>query len=803
MKNNNIQISKLAAAITAISFLQSGVMAFAQENNRPVLEEIVVTSQKREESLADVPLSITVVDNERIAAANINKIADLTEYVPNLTMTETGISTQMYIRGIGSGNNQAFEQSVGQYVDGIYYGRQQLIRAPFFDLERVEVLRGPQGTLFGKNTIAGALNLTTAKPTDERELEIIGLYEFESDQKELTAIASGPLADNFRARLAYRGYQEDGYLHNTLKNTDEPERDEDALRLTMDWDIQPGLNATLKIEHDSFETEGRQIEIVQDDPNLFPVGSTPIAGLNFTQILAGFGQPVMESDFDYDRQANADENSETDLNNITLNVDYELGDNVLTFVSGLIDYDFFERCDCDYTPASIFDVVLEEDFEQFSQEVRLSSPTGEAFEWVVGAYYQTTEMDSAESFNIPSDSLFGILAATSTNPSTQALAATLGTSAQRLNSQESDAWAIFAQASWDIADNLRLTAGGRYTEEDKEAIRRMDILDTATGAVTLNPVTPLVYLGAFDVYTAQALALPTPGGIIPLPGHNLSGSRSENSFTPLINLQWDVMDNTMLYASATQGFKAGGFDARANNPFSFEFEEEETTSFEFGSKSILADGAVELNVAIFFTDYDALQISQFDGTLGFNVGNAENTEVKGIEIDGRWAATDNLTVSYAFSHLDFEFTDFENGNCYNRQVPDGIVVNGVALCDYSGSTGQYTPENNLNLSFDYFRDLGNGIDFISNLSLNYIDDQNVHDTLDPNFTIDSVTKINLRVGLQTETWKVALIGKNLSDEDVLTYVGNVPLSAATFGTNTFYGFVDRPMQVALEAGYRF
>lgn len=803
MSNKRIQISKLAIAIASVSLLYTGLSAHGADNNgQAVLLEIVVTAQKREESLADVPISITVIDNQRMAAANINKIADITEFVPNLSMTETGISTQLYVRGIGSGNNQAFEQSVGQYIDGIYYGRQQLIRAPFLDLQRVEVLRGPQGILFGKNSIAGALNLVSAKPTDELEVQFNVLYEFESEQQEVTAVVSGPLSDNFRARLAYRGYEEEGYVQNTFLNRDEPQRDEDALRVTLDWDINDRLYASLKVEHDTFDTAGRQIEIIRDDPNLFPAGATPIAGLNFAQILGAFGQPAMDSRLDYRRQANVDEFSDTELDNITLTVTYELGDNTLTFLAAIVDYEFSELCDCDYSPASIFEVGLKEEFEQFSQEIRLSSPTGEDFEWTLGAYYQTTEMESEENIDIPLDSLFNILAVTSPDPNVQALAAIPGTTAFRRNDQESDAWAVFAQGTWRIADNFRLTLGARYTKEDKDAFREMNILDTATQQITLNPFAPLVYLGAFNLHTEQLAGIQVAPGVF-LPGHSLTGSRSETSFTPLLNLQWDVSDNTMLYASATSGFKAGGFDARANNPFSFEFEEEETTAFEIGSRSLLANGALELNIALFFTDYDALQISQFDGTLGFNVGNAQNTEVKGLEIDGRWAISDKLTMSYAYAYLDFEFTDFINGNCYNRQIPDGPVVNGVPLCIYTGSSGKYTPENSLSLSFDYFQGLGNGLEFIASLSLNYVGSQNVHDNLDPNFNRDSYTKVNLKLGLQNDNWSVALIGKNLSDEDILTYAGNMPVSATTFGTNSFYGFVARPRQVALEAGYRF
>ncbi len=187
-----------------------------------VLEEIVVTAQKREEGLTDVPISIVVTSGEKIKEAGIYKIEDLQNYVPNLQMTESGISTQMYIRGIGTGNNQGFEQSVGQYVDGIYYGRQQLIRAPMFDLARVSTLRGPQSILFGKNSIAGALSLTSAAPTQEYEGSFSISNDFEHSTTQIELVMSGGLSDTVSGRFAVRKYDDDGYLVNTFNGADEP-----------------------------------------------------------------------------------------------------------------------------------------------------------------------------------------------------------------------------------------------------------------------------------------------------------------------------------------------------------------------------------------------------------------------------------------------------------------------------------------------------------------------------------------------------------------------------------------------------
>ncbi len=210
-----------------------------------------------------------------------------------------------------------------------------------------------------------------------------------------------------------------------------------------------------------------------------------------------------------------------------------------------------------------------------------------------------------------------------------------------------------------------------------------------------------------------------------------------------------------------------------------------------------------MNAAYFYTDYRDLQVSQYDGSFGFNVGNAKRARVQGIELDGRWRATDTLTVGYSYSWLDFVFTDFHNGNCYNRQVPNGVVVNGVQLCDYTGQRGQYAPENSVSLSLDYKKIVFGNMQLFGNLMYNYRSSQQIHDNHDPLMQIDAVGRVGLRVGLAGERWKLAFVGKNLTNEKVLTYAGNVPLSGSTFGTNTFFAIVDRGRQLAVQVGYEF
>ncbi|MGB0496493.1 MAG: TonB-dependent receptor domain-containing protein, partial [Kangiellaceae bacterium] len=290
-------------------------------------------------------------------------------------------------------------------------------------------------------------------------------------------------------------------------------------------------------------------------------------------------------------------------------------------------------------------------------------------------------------------------------------------------------------------------------------------------------------------------------------GHSLSGSRDESSLTPLLSLQYKLSDNIMFYGSAVTGFKSGGFDARANNTSSFEFEEEEATSYEFGVKTSLLDNTLELNAAYYKTDYDNLQVSQFDGVLGFTVGNAKKTEVQGIEIDGRWLISEGLTMNYSLGYLDHEFKDFDNGNCYSFQAvldPDSYNAE-TGLCDYTGKSGQYTPEFTANVGFQYAKQVSLGIFdyFTSNLGFYHSSSQNVDVNLNPLFEIDSYTKVDLRIALEGEHFNFAIFGKNITNEKILTYVGNVPLSINSFGTNTFYGFVDRPASYGVQIAYEF
>jgi len=809
----------LAIAISiALAQISTSSLAQIDPPRLGALEEIIVTAQKRVENLQEVPLSVATITGEKLESAGIDNLSDLTAHMPSIHFTETGLSTQVRVRGIGSDNSQGFEQSVGMYVDGIYYGRAQLFRAPMMDMERAELLRGPQSTLFGKNSIAGALNLTTARPTSETQARVSLSQEIEFNTTEVNGMVSGALSDNVQARMAVRRLTDDGYMQNTYLNTENPQRDETSLRLSLAWQPTDNLDLYFKAEQNEFETIGRAVEITRDE--------SLVGGPTYNEYLQILSQPGFDDELNFRRQTDLEEVSENTINNFTFKADYSMGDNTLTWVSGWLDFDYDELCECDFVAAEILNVNLQEDYKQFSQEIRIASPIGETFEWLAGAFYQNYEQDFRDQIDI-----------SDTNLLLNFFPAMSNTGLRRNFEQNSSAWALFGRVTWNASEAWHITLGARYTEESKDADKMLNIIDLETNDYLNDPVAAISYMGGFLAeneqarYFPDASAPPSEWRPIEYSGHNVSGDRNESAFTPLLNIEYDISGDMMAYAAFTTGFKAGGFDPRSNsvglfdyrvtdpgnpdipappaeesNPLlHFEFEEETATAMELGIKNTLADGRAELNVALYRTEYEDLQISQFDGGVGFNVGNAKKTVVQGVEIDGRWLIMERLTAAYGISYLDFEYKDFKNGNCYAGQTPNGIDIDGdgsIDTCDYTGMRGVSTPEYTLNLSLDYYHPITSQMNFIGIWDWQYVDGHQVHVNLDPTGAIEGYNMMGLRLGIEGENWSLAVLGKNLLDESVVSYSGNAPLSDSQFGTNTHYSFVRRPRTIALEAALK-
>lgn len=749
--------------VTAV-VIASAPLAQAQQL---VLEEVVVTAQKREQNLEDVPISIVAMSGAAITDRGIESLATLSASVPGLNIAESQIDSTIQIRGVQTGANKGFEQSVAMYVDGLYYGRSQLIRLPLIDLNRVEVLRGPQPTLFGKNAIAGAVSVWTERPTDELEGSIALSYEFEQDEPIVTGIVSGPLTDTLRGRLVASYREMDGWVTNQVSNQEQPNIDETVVRGTIAWDATDDLTISLKGEYAEFNREGWALEL-----------HTPVG--NFSEVYQG--PFYVETKENYRNEA-GDTSSKNKVNNFVFNVDYALGDYALNGITGWADYNTDEFIDVDYSRLILLDGTNQgEDFDQFSQEIRLTSPGGEKVDWITGVYYQDSNLKATDQVKFGETFLitpFAPIADSYTD---------------RLYEQSATLWSVFAQADINWTESLTLTVGGRYNWEDKDGRRQLDIIagDTNTGVGIPSPVPP--YDTLLDFFLGQLNMYP----------HDKKSSRSEDHFNPLVNLQYHINDEVMTYISYANGTKAGGFDIRGNSvegnpvavPGTFEFEDEEADSYEIGAKFNYDRAA--LNLAVYYTEYTNLQTQIFDGSLSFLVTNASEATTQGVEADGRLLVTDYLQMYAAVAYNDFEYDSFENGTC---AWPD------TGTCSLTGERPPLTPEWKANLGFDFNHEITDALAMDANLNLNYTDDYYGMADLDKNSIQDSYVTVDAVLGLSNsgDNWRVSFIGRNLTDERIRVQTGPMSLSTTfTQGAGKAYdSLYARPRSYTLKLEYKF
>jgi iron complex outermembrane recepter protein len=405
----------------------------AVDEDQGGLDEIVVTAQKREEGLSRVPISIAAVSGDTITDQGSANLEQLSSSVPNLRITQTGIANRIAIRGIASGDNKGFEQSAAMFVDGIYFGRDQLVRMPILDVQRVEVLRGPQPTLFGKNAIAGAISIINNKPDDEFGGSVNASYEFEHKETQVTGVLNVPFSDQAGARIVGYYRKQGGYITNVTLGRDEPKVDTAVVRGIFKLGDGGPVSASLKVEYADFKILGQARE------NFSPRG---------TYATSPFFAAV-DTILDGRSQNNGME-SRNKIFNSALNFDIEAGAHTVSLVSGYVHYKANEVLDVDYTALPILDGTDQsEAYDQLSQEVRLTSPDDGPLTYIVGGYFQTSKLNAND--NVKLGSFFQGLNApfAGFRP--------LGDSRSvRTFKQSSTLWSGFAQATYALTEELRI-----------------------------------------------------------------------------------------------------------------------------------------------------------------------------------------------------------------------------------------------------------------------------------------------------------------------------------------------------------
>lgn len=760
-KGKGVRIRTLTLTATAVVALSGFAFASAQERQDEgaeetttrTLEQVIVTARKREENLVSVPISVSVVAGADLARLGVQQLDQALQSEPGVNVTPTPVGDLLYIRGIGSGQNQGFEMSVGTFVDGVYFGRGQSSRHSFLDIDRIEVLKGPQPILFGKNTIAGALNITTRKPTDSVEISIDEYIEPEFGTFRTTGVLSGPLSDTLRGRLVLRSYKTDGYVKNTFTNTDEPARDDLMGRAILVWEPSANLEVTLKGEYGDADMKGGRSQISKASPTLqqliLPVD--PDAEYNLDYEKSGPGvSPFFNREFEKNQTYNG-----------MLTVVWDLDDHEITSVSSYAGYDMDYAFDSDFTPLDFIHQVWSQHWHAWAQELRFASTSDQKFTYQGGMYLASEKLKSnkVNHFNFSQTPLpFGPV--------------------NRLFNfgQKTDSWSVFAEGTYNATDALSFTLGYRHTDDQKTTDKAFAYADF--GSMVPNP--------NITLYSALGLGV----------AHAYTGiekNTDNDSFAFRIRYQ---PNDIMYYASYTQGFKAGGFDEAdtSGNLDSIIFEDEFVNSYEAGLKAEVLDGRLRSQLAVFYNEYDDLQVSQFDGVAALIVGNAAAAVSSGVEVQTQYAATNQLTLSFSGSYLDAYYDSYAAGPCPFGQG---------ATCDLSGKTLTFAPDWSGTAAARWEDSLSNGWNYVLDGRLYATTSFFTEADLDANVEQGGFAKLDASVSLSSpdDKWLFSLIGKNLTDETTAHFGNDIPLSNVL--GNNYQHYVDPPRTIALQARYRF
>ncbi len=731
-------------------------VADAQADRPLALDEIVVTAQKRTEDVRDVPIAVSVMSGDEMRDNAITSFNELAAYIPNVSINTDWFS--LYVRGIGTAEYSLIsEQAVGYFIDGVYLGRIEFLRPGFVDVAQLEVLKGPQGTLFGRNASAGVITVTTGQPSYEWTGHFSGTYG-ERESIDLRGALSGPIIeDRLAFRLAISHKDSDGYIYNRVNGENMDPRDSTFARAKLKLDATDNLTATAAISW--FEYEAGPFggtEATQISPEFAPVFEALDPTIETRLDRQGSRTP--ETGF---RQAN-------DGDGIigSLQIDWEIWNHTLTSISSFATYDAYTGSDIDASGANLAGLTITQSYTQMSEELRLASPPGD-LEYLVGLFYLHAEHEAALTVpffpNLTPGFVLDPLLPDLLNSALSPLLGPINTiqliepdDVNAFHDITIDSSAIFGQAKWNVLDNLSLILGLRYTYDDKS--------DRARGAPSQTSV----------IWRALVQG-----------GYNVVDERKDTDLSPKFSATWDPVEWATLYATYAKGFKAGSYNVAALADFQVSFDAEEADSYEAGLKTELFGGRSRFNLAGHWTDYDNLQIATFQ-TVAYNVTNAPKARTRGIEADLTFLVTEGLVLNGAITWNQATFEDFKEGPCPAASLTDlgSLPPEGPGTlppdkaCDLSGKQLHRSPEWSGSARIAYQRQLGNlPIAGMVALDASYRDDELLDADLDPLDAQEAHWLFNARLGLADidKAWTFVIVAKNLTDELTKVFGGDIPL----------------------------
>jgi iron complex outermembrane recepter protein len=781
------------ALVAAILAASTSLPAAAQM----MLEEVIVTAQKRETGLQDTSIAITALTSDMMDDLNINTAGDYEAIVPSLSVRDE--PSRLFLRGVGRVTNTlGTEPGIALYRDGIYSSElNELNRSSSLTTERIEVLRGPQGTLFGRNATGGAINITSLRPTEDFEHHVratVGNY----DRLDWGVSSSGPITDNLGYRVYATQQTRDGYIEN-IGGKDIWDQENTSWGAQLSWDVTDTLNIWFRYTSD--ETDDIRNGLLASGTLITPYITDLITQDGYF-VSEQFGwdkeNPTVRDPYKVDYN-DALRTRDQDSNKYATHITWDLDEITLKYIGSYYENDWTaEGGDFGFT--SNPDVRGLEFSGQFqdsqSHEIQLISMSDSPLQWVVGFYYyesdkeqpyiaSTPTADPLE-YVIPPANLFDLEKLTH-NPDRRQV--------DQYTSLETESTAIYADGNYTFSPEWRLTLGIRYTEDEKEGYEAQTIY--ADSRASIGNVAPGV---------PDYVALKPIWDFFGFP-ENCCGwnDREQADFNRTLKDDWDNVsgrivldytptDDSLFYGSISNGYKAGGFNL---GPIQEQgsFDEETVLSYEIGYKGTFAD-TLRLNAAAYFYDYEDMQVQTntlVNGLLVEQLVNAGEAEVKGLEIEATWLATEDLTLLASYSYIDGEYTEFDG------QI-DTIGGDGPGdEQDLSGNPLAQAPENKVYLNAAYAINTASMGEFVLSGAYSWVDERQ-YDAFNTDSTrADSYYRVDAMA-----TWfspnqdiRVILSGRNLTEEE--TYVSLERLNSA----GALVGFPNAPRTYSLEVQYDF
>lgn len=716
------------------------------------LEEVLVTARKREEKLQEIALSVSAMGEQQISNGYFRDLRDIEGMSPNLIIDHISAapgSAAISLRGINFQDlEKSFEPTVGVVLDGIFLGTNTGNELQIFDMERIEVLRGPQGTLFGRNTIGGVINVISTNPTGQWGVKARGrLGNYERTDGEL--VLNFPLlVDTLAGKATYVTRKQDkGYFENQYNGKDEATVDYQSWSLDLLWNVTDNLSLEYIYRRQDDDSETGPILNASRPAN--PTSGHPGDDLcvNFGRCQLGTYTP--ETGDKYKSNQNYANFTEYNANAHTLELNWALGDSVtMSYLFGLIDSDEDVQMDFDATDIEYFESKRVQDYKQYSHELRFSGSVSD-LDYVVGGYlwHSDYQLDQ-KSFH-----LFGLIP---------------GGFSQAFTDFDTDSWAVFAEADWHFTEQWTLTLGGRYTRDKKKMQRSAD--------TWLSPTGPSIpgFSTFSDATGYPQMAAPTED--------------SWSKFTPKLSLKYQWSDNMMVYGTYSQGYRSGGLNGRANTLVSAvqTYDPETLTSYELGMKSSWLENRLQLNAAIFYQDYQDKQediviaVPPPIGQETITVNAAEAT-IPGAELELLALPVDGWTLGFNVGYLDAKYEQFDAD----------VGLGGVT--DNSDLKLRRTPEWTWSLNSVYEWGLGPGIASVQG-SYSYRDEFETEFLNIPEGHVKGFGTLDASVNYELDRWRFSLFGRNLSNEDQVSTALNVA------GNLTFQAF-RQPRTYGLEVTY--